>query len=112
MSRVRRKKLTKEQGVALIKAFQKSGLKPATFCAQQNMPYHILRHWLSSKRNKSIKNNEACFLPVNLRSSNPILAQTSLRISLNSVISVEIPSGYDRTIFRQILEECYDVVNR
>lgn len=112
MSKVRRKKLTKEQGLALIEAFQQSGLKSTEFCEQQNIPYYILRHWLSSKDNGSIKNNEACFLPVKLRSSNPILAQTLLRISLNSVISVEIPSGYDRTIFRQILEECYDVVNR
>lgn len=113
MTPARRTKLTKEQGFALIETFQKSGLKPTSFCTQQNIHYCVFRYWFSKTRKQSfIKKNEACFLPIKINPPASILPTASLKISLNSAIAVEIPSGFDMVTFKQILEVCRDVANR
>jgi hypothetical protein len=113
MTPASRKKLTKEQGFALIEAFQKSGLKPTIFCTQQNIHYCVFRYWFSKTRKKSfIKKNEACFLPIKVSTPVSVSPPTPLKIFFNSSIAVEIPSGFDMGAFRQILEVCRDVANR
>lgn len=113
MTQTRRTKLTKEQGFALIETFQKSGLKPTTFCTQQNIHYCVFRYWFSKIRKQSlIKKNEACFLPIKINPPSSFFPQTALKISLKSSVAVEIPPGFDMGAFRQILEVCNDVANR
>lgn len=113
MTSERRAKLTKEQGFALIEAFQKSGLKPKYFCTKQNIPYCVFRYWFTKHRKQSLtKNNGACFLPVRVNHSASVFSQPALKISLSSSVTVEIPSGFDMEAFRQILGVCRDVANR
>jgi hypothetical protein len=113
MTPARRTKLTKEQGFALIEAFQKSGLKPTPFCTQQNIHYCVFRYWFSKTRKQSfIKKNEACFLPIKVNPPASVFSQTALKVSLNSSVAVEIPPGFDMRAFKQILEVCHDVANR
>lgn len=113
MTSARRTKLTKEQGFALIEEFQKSRLKTTIFCIQQNIHYWVFRYWFSKTRKQSfIKKNEACFLPIKVSPPVSMFPPTALKISFNSSIAVEIPSGFDMEAFRQILEVCCDVPNR
>ena len=39
------KRMTEAAGRALLKQFQKSGLRPSQFCEQRNVRYHILSYW-------------------------------------------------------------------
>ena len=108
-----RKKLTKEQGFALIEAFEKSGLKAAHFCSQQNVHYCVFQYWFTKTRKESfIKKNDACLLPIKLNPHTSYSTQTALKISLYSSLSIEVQAGVDITVLKQILEVCRDVANR
>jgi hypothetical protein len=113
MAQIHRTKLTKEQGFALVEAFQKSNLKSSRFCIQRNIQYSVLYYWLSkAKKVSNHKRDKGCFLPVKLNSSPSIFSKAPLRVLLNSSITVEIPSGFDMVAFKQLLEVCRDVANR
>lgn len=106
MNQSRRKQLTKAQGLALIEAFYKSGLKSVPFCTQKNIPYYVFRYWLIAfKKQTRMKTQSTNFLPVKIMPVQPMpIPQNPLKVYLKPGIVIEVPVGFDMASFKQVLE--------
>lgn len=113
MSGVRRTKLTREQGFALVHAFKQSKLKASVFCQQRETRRHVLAYWISViGKHQQHAAQGGRLIPVKLPTTTQPWVSSPLRVSLPTGITVEIAGGVDKATLTQLLEACVDVVNR
>lgn len=104
------KKLTKEQGLELVESFKNSGLKASIYCEQQNVNLCVLQYWRSKARRLFVKNEKGDLIPIKVIS--PQLPRNTLKITIQGLMTVDVPIETGMLAFRKILETCKDVANR
>lgn len=113
----RRKRMTKKQGIELVNAFRKSGLKIRDFCEEKKIRTRVLYHWLAMNPISTEAKHESGHLIPIKASFQPRIQEilpSSIKVVLPAGITLEIPMGsvLEKSGFSQILGACYDVVNR
>ena len=100
-------KLTITEGQMLIDEYYKSKLKPGEFCLQKKIPYHLFQYWKDRCKmlgGSKVVNDHAKFLPINLTSST--IKTNSIKITVNSRITIELSDHIDLLNFKKVLEVC------
>lgn len=103
--------ITRQEGLALIEQYFKSGLRPKAFCMQKRLSRHVFYYWQKVyKKRQGLKPNPAAFLPLKIVSPTASalevqVTQTS-RIYFKPNITIEVPSGFDKITLQNILEAC------
>lgn len=109
MNAPKAKKLTQEQGIKLIDAFNKSSLSVSAYCEQEKINRHVLKYWRLKVQKKPIPPKDGNLIPLKLISALPI---NILKVTLQNSVSIEIPVGSDLSVLKQVLEVCADVAKR
>lgn len=97
------------EGQAIAAEFYQSKLKPKAFCAQKNIPYHVLKYWRDrcKEQGSASESRDAKFLPVKILQAESRLQQTpSLKIMLRDSLAIEVPNGADLLQLKKVLEVC------
>ena len=109
MKQASKTRLTLKEGHAIAANYYQSKLKPKVFCAQNNIPYHILKYW-RDQYDKCASNNKgaAKFLPIKLLPLQPVeIAQVvPLKIIVNNYFTVEVPANVELVMLKNVLQVC------
>lgn len=102
---------TPAEGKILVDEFYNSNLKPGEFCQQKNIHYHVLQYWKKKHLKSQPKNNSNLsmaikqkFVPINL--VNHKSTHSTVKISINDKLTIELSGNFDANQFKQILEAC------
>ena len=109
MKQANKSQMTRAAGLELAESFYQSNLKPKEFCAQKNIPYHILQYWkviLNNARKEC--NTQPKFFPVNVLSNKQKETSSSmpLRVIINSNLIIEISPHLDVATLKNVIEAC------
>ena len=74
----------RQQNIAMIEAWQQSGLSQKQYCLQNNIAYHIFHYWYKRYRDKQIAqgSNSAGFIPLTVNG-----------VSSTGYVEVQFPDG-------------------
>jgi hypothetical protein len=96
------------EGLAIAAEFYQSKLKPKAFCAQKNIPYHVLKYWRDRCKEQSGTSelHQVKFLPVKIVQAESRLQPPTLKIMLSDSLAIEVPNGADLLQLKKVLEVC------
>lgn len=108
MKQISKDKLTLKEGHLIAANYYQSKLKPRDFCAQNNIPYHILKYWRAQyDKRDSANDNAAKLLPIKIL---PPQAETMhvmpLKIIVNDNFTIEVPANVDMYMLKLVLQVC------
>lgn len=101
--------LTRAQGIAIIEAFYKSGLKQKEFCANNNIAYHIVQYWKPIYHGHiQAENKSPKFLPVKIVTPISVEPKQALpiKIVISSLMTIEVPARVDLVTLKSVIEVC------
>lgn len=105
---IKGKYLTKDQGLELVKSFEKSGLKAPIFCHQKNINLCVLQYW-RTKTKKLSRKEGGNLIPVKVISSS--LYTNIIKITIRGLMTIDVSSETDISTLKKVLEVCKNVAN-
>lgn len=113
---------THEERIAILEAYDKSGMSLHEFCEQTDVKKWTISNWLKDRRHRtgifsSEHEHNQPFVSLRLAEGNPIVSHSeeTQELSVSKIIirrqewMIEIPCGSDRTDVYQILSALEDL---
>lgn len=72
----------REQMFNLVNGWQQSGLSQKAYCEQNEIRYHVFHYWYKRFRDSQAANTEATFIPLQIKSLQPAIANAGIELWL------------------------------
>lgn len=108
MKQTSKVKLSIKEGHSIAANYYQSNLKPKAFCAQNNIPYHILKYWRDQyDKRDSANDNAAKLLSIKILTPQAETMHVEpLKIIVNDNFTVEVPANIDIVMLKSVLQVC------
>ena len=94
--------INRQRWLERIRAWEESGLTQKAFCEQHHLGLASLQRWRRLFKTEEASSNSApvALLPVRVKETR----SSNLNVVINDDLRIEIPSGFDPSALRQVIE--------